>query len=138
MMISNSFLAYFVLKNKPSTITSTKKSPIKRQSASVTVLIITTLFILFTLPGNINDAFFIPILINYSYDAAINFFFDNLMFTYHALSFVILFVSNKRFLNEFKLCIRSLFTEPKNNTSRTTLPLSTVLQLNSQKQTNES
>ena len=107
MICSNLLLAYDIIFMQTS-IQVTEDSINKRKSLSITILIITTVFIVFTLPDNIMNAFFLPILFSVDYGYHLLFFCDCLAFTFHGLHFIILIVSNKLFKKELKLMLKSL------------------------------
>jgi hypothetical protein len=111
MSVSNILLVYVILCKKQNSIDISEDSNSKRKSLSFSVLILTTMFIVLTLPDNILNAFFLPPLLENNYGYVVLFMMDNMAFTYHALHFAILLVTNKRFAKElktlFKVCVKS-------------------------------
>ena len=98
----------------------------------IDVLFELTTFILLTLPDNIMNAFFLPMLVSVDYGYHLLFFCDCLAFTFHGLHFIILIVSNKLFKKELKLMLKSLKLSSKvghssvNNLPRTNKNSTTV------------
>ena len=107
MFCSNLLLIYDILLINTS-IQITADSINKRKSLSITILIITTVFIVLTLPDNIMNAFYMPFVESVDYGYHLLFFCDCLAFTFHGLHFIILIVSNKLFEKEFKIMLKSL------------------------------
>ena len=112
MSISNLMLVYTLLcKKKNSSADISEESNLKRKSLCYTVIILTTIFIVLSFPDNMLNAFFLAPLLEKNYGYVVLFMVDNLVFTYHALHFAILLVTNKRFAQElkilFKVCVTS-------------------------------
>jgi hypothetical protein len=106
MGVFNILLAYSILFGRQTLVHTTELSNSKKKSLSMTVLIITTFFIVSTFPINIVNAFFLPILLSQGYGYTLIFFIDSFMFSYHAFHFAILLISNKRFYAEFNLVFK--------------------------------
>ena len=103
MIISNGFLTYNILIVRKKNVNVSKDSESKRKSLCITVLVLTSIFVLLTLPDNIMNAFYNAASIENGYE--ILFFLDSLAFTYHGLQFFILIITNQRFKSEFKLML---------------------------------
>lgn len=101
MCILNTMLVYNIKYKHHNLIHTTRESSDRKKSLSFTVLIITTVFIVLTLPNNILNAFFLP-LFDTEYGYNIFFLTDCLAFTYHGFNFLLLLITNKRFYAEFK------------------------------------
>ena len=95
-------------------------STVKREQMSInlTVILITLMFIVFTLPNAIVSHFRLLLWSMGSDGTALMFGLDNLTLSYHAFNIVILLATNKLFLRQFKV----LFSDKKikmNSTSTT-------------------
>lgn len=80
---------------------------------NITVIIMTLLFILFTGPGAVVSLFYNSLKRTYP-GKVVLFFGDSLQFSYHALNFVIVLLTNKKFSNIFfKLVVskKDLYTD---------------------------
>ena len=77
----------------------------KKSSMNTTVILFTLIFVLMTLPGSI-VSLFINTWLSIEYGPAVIFTFDAVSSTYHALSFLILIISNTRFKKELVKIIR--------------------------------
>ena len=99
-----------------SVVHSTETTNVRKKFLTYTVLILTTLFILFTLFDNILNAFYLPIILPLDYGYNLLFFADSLAFSYHALHFLILLISNKKFKSEFKLMLEGFRFNKVDNT----------------------
>jgi hypothetical protein len=106
MGVFNILLAYSILFGRQTLVHTTELSNSRKKSLSMTVLMITTFFIILTFPDNIINAFFLPILLNQGYGYTLIFFIDSFIFSYHAFHFAILLISNKRFYEEFNLVFK--------------------------------
>ncbi len=98
-------LIHSIKVKEESVVHSTETTNVRKKSLTYTVLILTTLFILFTLLDNILNAFYLPMLVLLDYGINLLYFADSLAFSYHALHFLILLISNKKFKSEFKLML---------------------------------
>jgi hypothetical protein len=104
MGISNFLLINSILFCREASKRQGYRTTEKSKSIIKTVLIITTIFLIVTIPDNLLNAFFVPNLVDKNYGYVLIFFCDGLVFTYHGLSFLMLFFTNKRFANEYKAC----------------------------------
>jgi hypothetical protein len=124
MSVSNILLVCVILFKKQNSIDISEDSNSKRKSLSFSVLVLTTMFIILTLPDNILNAFFLTPLFEENYGYVVLFMMDNIAFTYHALHFAILLVTNKRFAKElkklFKVCVTSNKVVNNDNTDTST------------------
>ena len=106
LTITNLMLIHSIKAKEKNAIHSNEKPNTRKKSLTYTVMILTTLFILFTLADNILNAFYLPIILPQDYGYALLFFADSLAFSYHSLHFSILLISNKKFKSEFKLMLK--------------------------------
>ena len=117
ILILNSLLVYHLYQVKKSIKNLNQSALLKNQfSISITILAMSFLFVLSTSPGAVISQFF-SILIQTETGTIVLYIGDNITFSYHALTIVILMVSNKEF---YRLIInRSI--EPQNTASITSI-----------------
>ena len=97
--VANFLLVISILrKNKVSTATTTNAKK-RNIFMNITVFSITILFIVLTCPGAIASSYFNVLIQSYS-GRVILFSVDSLTFSYHSLSFITLFITNKKFSKE--------------------------------------
>ena len=97
--VANFLLVISILrKNKVSTATATNAKN-RNIFMNITVFSITILFIVLTCPGAIASSYFNVLIQSYS-GRVILFSVDSLTFSYHSLSFITLFITNKKFSKE--------------------------------------
>ena len=77
----------------------------KKSSVNITVIALTLLFVVLTFPGSMNDMFYNTWIVQ-EWGLAVIYTFDSIDFTYHALSFPIVMLSNPRFRCEFRKVLR--------------------------------
>lgn len=108
--------------NKVAIAATTTDSKIKkRRQMTITVFLITFLFILMTLPGSFGSIFFVQKINDYNFikkgaivsgfyflslsqtqiGSAVIILMDDISFSYHAFNFFTLLLTNKKFLSEF-------------------------------------
>lgn len=98
LAINNMLLIYSIQTHK-------KKSGAQRQkkkSMNNTIIFITILFIVMTLPSSIASIYFDQLIIS-SVGSVILIALDALTFSYHGLNFFVLLYTNQKFRNDFKL-----------------------------------
>lgn len=121
LVLANTALIVFLTIRQKNSIQSTSSSS-KKSSANRTVLAITLLFIVMTFPSTIGNIFYTQ-WITYEWGLAAILTCDAIDFTYHAISFPVLMITNIRFRQEFlklasligiirKRDIRSVSTTP--------------------------
>lgn len=91
----------------------------KKIQMTMTITILTLLFIIFTLPGAIISGYYFSKLIRSKFGEIILLICDNLTFSYHSFSLLILLASNKKFYKEFKLMFRVRNKSAGNNMNST-------------------
>ena len=72
---------------------------LRKKNMNLTVILLTSLFIVVTIPSTINTLFY-PLLIQSDVGLGILYLFDSIANTYHCLNIVILLASNKKFFEE--------------------------------------
>ena len=108
MSIANILLVCSINSNNQTRIHANQEiKDSKKKSLTYTVLIITVLFILLTLPDNILSLI-LTVLLAEDYGIALLYSCDCLAFSYHGLHFLILVLSNKKFSSEFKVIFRRI------------------------------
>ena len=81
----------------------------KNEKISFLVLLVTTLFILLTMPMTIANGFFVDILFESEIGTTIVFYLDTLLFSFHSLNFFALLLTNKKFSKEAKTFFLQIF-----------------------------
>ena len=80
-------------------------------SVSLSVIKVTTLFIVLTLPQSIANGFFVKILFETEIGTCVLFYLDTVLFSFHSFNFFALFLFNKKFYSEAK----SIYMEIRKN-----------------------
>ena len=86
------------------TITLTNSSKTKQRSLNKTVLLITALFIVLTLPSSIASIYYDQLIVS-SAGFVILIALDSLTFSYHSFNIFVLLYTNKKFKRDFKVFI---------------------------------
>jgi hypothetical protein len=94
---------FFIKKNRIGVISASSLR--KRKTTGITVLCLTTIFLLMTLPQAFIRGFFLTSLSSYTSGISIIFATDAIASSFHGLSFFLLIFSNKKFSNEIKKVI---------------------------------
>ena len=101
IFILNALLLFYIYKSTK-TIQNFRSSILKKQiSISVTILTITFLFIIATAPGAVISQFY-NVLVRSEHGLIVLFSGDNITFSYHAFTLIILSLTNKEFLRKFR------------------------------------
>ena len=105
LMASNCALIYEIVLKKNDLITRRKDEIEKRKSISISIIVLTFVFIIFTMPSALVDGYFTELLSNES-GLFIVLALAELSYTYHAFKFATLFFTNKQIRKEFYLILR--------------------------------
>jgi hypothetical protein len=122
MVVFNSLLVYKISKKNVFNMSSVTNNYRSKKSISVTVLLVTTFFIVCTAPDTIANGYFVSMLFETRLGTMILFYLDSILFTFHSLNFIVLLMSNKRFSQE----VRALFfrnRSPKVDTTKVNITL---------------
>ena len=108
MLVVNALLIHKIMfKNGISTdTTADRQHRSKRLAASISVIILTFLFIVMTLPDAIATGFYLSELLDTNSGTAVLFAADCLAFSFHGFNSIILLVTNSQFRQEFKSTLR--------------------------------
>lgn len=108
LAILNFLLVYTVLSASKSTVETEHTGGVhnsfgmkRKLQMTKTIIILTITFIVLTLPGAIVSAYYNDIIATEAGDMLIN-MSDNISFSFHALGFLTLFLSNKQFSAQVK------------------------------------
>lgn len=106
LIILNSFMIYkTVYKQKFALKHTSELSNRKKRQMTISVIILTMLFIIMTLPGAVVSGYFFQVLIKTPMGTIILYLLDNISFSYHGLGFLILYLSNKQISMQVKSLI---------------------------------
>ena len=111
-MISEVFLC-----KKEQNVKISKNSGDKRKAMSITVIAMTSCFLIMTLPYTLARGYFLTALSATPAGLSILFLCDSIAFTYHGINFVILYVTNKK----FKEIVRNFFKRGKGRVSNSSV-----------------
>lgn len=100
LVATNAALIIFLTARQKKSLTATTNNSSKKSNANVMVVAITLLFVVLTFPATMNNIFY-NTWIEQDWGMLVIYLCDSCDFTYHALSFPILVLTNKRFQKEF-------------------------------------
>ena len=115
-------LRQLVISKKRFNSNSNKNKSNITRATTITVIILTSSFMITTLPSSLATAFYLTELYSSPSGTLLLYFFDCISFTYHACSSLILLISNRSFRNELYSILkitRTLGTKSQVTTNQT-------------------
>lgn len=122
VLVNSLLLIKSVFCNKMNQVGPMTNSAQKRhkRSMTLTLIVITFSFILFTLPSSIAGGYLYRQMISSENGLATLYLLNNISFSFHSFNFIVFLIFNKKFQNEFKKIIRKGKRTTKMTTTHST------------------
>lgn len=105
LMIFNLLLLYKTTIKKKVQAAGTTSSSTKKKAMTITVMLVTLAFVVFTLPSAVISGYFFTSLFSFIPGRVVVYFCETLSFSYHSYNFFVLYALNKQFRQECKSII---------------------------------
>jgi hypothetical protein len=101
LIVIANFLLIYRLKIRSTTTSSSASSRDRQKQMNTSVIALTLLYIVMTLPGTLVSIYY-DFLLHSEWGTIVLYIGDSIDITYHALNFIVLFFTNKKFLEEIR------------------------------------